>query len=89
MAEVPADGEGLSWIVDWDSTKLLLIPGLQPACIAAAAAGDSKALDRVRFAAQRHTAESGACTLNPLDKACLAASKAPKSVWLVFLPWGA
>ena len=44
MIDVPADGEGLSWIVDQGATQLLLIPRLQPASIVAAAAGDQQAL---------------------------------------------
>ena len=73
MTDLPADGEGLSWIAEQDCTRLLLIPGLQPASIAAAAAGDQQALAYLRFTAQHHAAYPGVCALTPLDKACLQA----------------
>ncbi len=75
MVDLPADDEGLSWIVSRDPTKLLLIPGLQPSSIAAAAAGDQQALAFVRFTAQHFAAHAGTRLLSPLDKACLAACK--------------
>ena len=75
MVDLPADDEGLSWIVSRDPTKLLLIPGLQPSSIAAAAAGDQQALAYLRFTAQHFAAHAGTRLLNPLDRACLAACK--------------
>ncbi len=75
MVDLPADDEGLSWIVSKDPTKLLLIPGLQPSSVAAAAAGDQQALAFVRFTAQHFAAHAGTRLLSPLDKACLAACK--------------
>ena len=75
MLDLPADGEGLSWIVEQDATQLLLIPGLQPASIAAAAAGDQQALAYLLFTAQHHAAYPGVCALTPLDEACLQASE--------------
>ncbi len=75
MFDLPADDEGLSWIVSMDPTKLLLIPGLQPSSIAASAAGDQQALAYLRFTAQHFAAYAGTRNLNPLDRACLAASK--------------
>ena len=74
MVELPADGEGLSWIASRDPTQLLLIPGLQPSSIAAAAAGDQQALACVRFTAQYFAAYAGTRNLNPLDRACTEAS---------------
>ena len=79
MTDLLADGEGLSWIVSQDATKLLLIPGLQPASIGAAAAGDQQALAYLRFTARHHAAYPGVCALNPLDKACLEASQVDSS----------
>ena len=76
MVDLPADIEGLSWIVSNDPTQLLLIPGLQPASIAAAAAGDHQALAYVRFTAQNFAAYAGTRILSPLEEACLAVSKA-------------
>ncbi len=71
MADLPADNEGLGWIVSQDPTQLLLIPGLQPASITAAAAGDQQALAYLRVTAQHHAAHPGACILSPLDRICL------------------
>ncbi len=68
MVELPADGEGLSWIARHDPTMLQLIPGLQPISIAAAAAGDQQALAYLRFAAQHHAVYPGGSALNDLDR---------------------
>ena len=75
MVDLPADGEGLSWIVDQDPTQLLLIPGLQPAYIAAAAAGNQQALAYLHSTAQQHAADPFVGALSPLERACLQASK--------------
>ena len=74
MVDLPADGEGLSWIASNDLTQLLLIPGLQLSSVVAAADGDQQALAYVRFTAQHFAAYAGTRFLNPLDEACLAAS---------------
>ena len=79
MTDLPADGDGLSWIVEQDCTNLLLIPGLQPASIAAAAAGDQGALAYLRFTAQHHAAYPGVCALTTLDRACLQACQLSSS----------
>ena len=71
MVDLPPAGEGLSWIVKHDPTRLLLIPDLQPISIAAAAAGDQQALAYLRFTAQHHAVQACSCNLSPLDKACL------------------
>ncbi len=76
MVDVPEDGEGLSWISDHDSTQLLLIPGLQPASIAAAAAGDQQALAYLRFTVQHYAAYPEGCIANDLDRALLQAVEA-------------
>ncbi len=68
MLHLPADGEGLSWIVSHDPTRLQLIPGLQPISIAAAAAGDQQALAYLRFAAQHHAVHPGGSAHNELDR---------------------
>ena len=78
MVDLPADGEGLSWIVSHDPTQLLLIPGLQPAAIVAAAEGDQQALNYLRFTAQHHAAYPGVCVLNALDSACLEAAESDR-----------
>ncbi len=76
MNRLPDGDEGLSWIIDRDPTKLLLIPDLQPASLIAAAAGDRKALAFVHFTAQIHSAATyGECRTNLLDEACLAATE--------------
>ena len=75
MTDLPDGTEGLSWIVSRDPTQLLLIPGLQPASIAAAAAGDQQALAYLRFTAQQFAEYAGLHILSPLDRACLSASE--------------
>ncbi len=75
MVDLPADGKGLGWIVSHDPCRLLLIPGLQPASITAAAAGDQQALAYLRFTAQHYAAHPKACSLSPLDKVCLEFTK--------------
>ncbi len=76
MVDLPEDGAGLTWIASHDPTGLQLIPGLQPASIAAAAAGDQKALAYLCFAAQSHIAYPGGSALNDFDRALLQASEA-------------
>ena len=75
MVDLPAGSEVLSWIISKDPTQLLLIPGLHPASIAAAAGGDQQALAHLRFTAQHFAAYSGTHILTRLDRACLALSK--------------
>ena len=75
MADLPADGEGLAWMVNKDATKLLLISGLPPAFIAAAAAGDEQALACLRCTAQHYAEHPSACAVNALDRACQAATE--------------
>ena len=79
MADLPAGSDGLGWIVSHDVSQLLLIPGIQPASIAAAAAGDQQALAYLRSTAQHHAAYPGACALSPLDKLCAEALKSSES----------
>ena len=74
MLELPKQGEGLDWIVAHWTSQLLLIPGLQPASIIAAAAGDAEALAYLRFTAQ-HQAAVGSCSITPLDAICSAAKE--------------
>ncbi|KAK9830868.1 hypothetical protein WJX74_010886 [Apatococcus lobatus] len=61
MAQVPFAGEGLDWIAHQEPEKLLLIPGLQAATIAAAAAGDQGALTALSNAVQHFAANEDAC----------------------------
>ncbi len=79
MVNLPAGGEGLSWIASHDPGKLQLIPGLQPASIAAAAAGDQQALAYMRFTAQHRTEYPSDCALNDIDTACLRAAELSSS----------
>ncbi len=81
MADLPAGSDGLGWIVSHDVSQLLLIPGIQPASIAAAAAGDQQALAYLRFTAQHRAASPGACTLSPLDKLCVEARHSTSDRW--------
>ncbi len=76
MVDLPENGEGLSWIASHDPAGLQLIPGLQPASIAAAAGGDQQALAYLRFTAQHHAAYPGGSALNDFDRALLQASEA-------------
>ncbi len=73
--DLPSDGEGLSWIAGHDPARLQLIPGLQPASIEAAAAGDQKALAYLRFTAQHHAAYPGICAQDDFDRAIVQISK--------------
>ncbi len=73
MVAVPEDGEGLGWILEQDPAQLLMIPGLQPASIAAAAAGDQQALAYLRFTVQHYAAYPEGCIANDLDRALLQA----------------
>ncbi len=75
MVNLPAGSEGLSWIASRNPGQLQLIPGLQPASIAAAAAGDQQALAYMRFTAQHHAEYPGVCALNDVNKACLLAAE--------------
>ncbi len=76
MVDLPEGGEGLAWIASHDPDQLQLIPGLQPASIAAAAAGDQQALAYLRFTAQHHAAYPSGSAMNELDRALLQASEA-------------
>ena len=75
MLELPEDGEGLRWIISQGPSQLLLIPGLHPASIVAAAAGDAEALSFLHSRAQQHAA-SGSRSITPLDETCAEASRA-------------
>ncbi len=75
MVDLPSDGEGLSWIASHDPAGLQLIPGLQPACIEAAAAGDLEALAYLRFTAQHHAAYPGICAQDDFDRAIMQISE--------------
>ncbi|KAK9840305.1 hypothetical protein WJX74_007243 [Apatococcus lobatus] len=74
MLKLPQGGEGLGWIVSQGPSQLLLIPGLQPASITAAAAGDANALAYLCFTAQ-HYAAHGSGDLSLLDELCSRAAK--------------
>ncbi len=76
MVDIPENGEGLHWISEQDPTQLLLLPGLQPASVAAAAAGDQQALAYLRFTVQYYAAYPEGCIANDLDEGLLQAVEA-------------
>ncbi len=76
MVAVPEDGEGLGWIIEQDPAQLLMISGLQPASVAAAAAGSQQALAYLRFTVQHYAAYPEGCITNDLDRALLQAVQA-------------
>ena len=73
MVDLPPSNEGLSWIVSQGSAKLLLIPGLQPATIVAAAAGDQQALAYLRFRAEVYASGEVTADPGPLQRVCQTA----------------
>ena len=56
LLDLPQDAEGLAWIASQGPARLLRIPGVEPATIAAAARGDQQALVCLRITAQQHAA---------------------------------
>ena len=81
MPDLPSGSGGLDWIMrqaplggQGGSSVLLLVPGLQAASIAAAAAGSPDAFVHLHSAAQQ-CAASGATDCSKFDRFCLAASK--------------
>ena len=76
MWEFPSNEEGLGWIMQHGLAQMLLIPGLQPASIVAAAAGDQQALAYLRFMAQQYAAFNGVQDYSPLDSACVKSLEA-------------
>ncbi len=85
MLDLPPGAEGLAWIVQQGPGQLLLIPGVQPASIAAAAMGDQQALVSLRFTAQQHAA--GLQTFADFEDFERAASRA--TAWPVGKTWQA
>ncbi len=75
MLDLPADSDGLRWIVSHNPSQLLLIPRVYPASVTAAAAGDHQTLACLRITAQQHAALPEAGIVTPLDKVCLEFSK--------------
>ncbi|KAK9818957.1 hypothetical protein WJX74_007307 [Apatococcus lobatus] len=73
VLNLPADSQGLSWIVSQGPSQLLLIPGLTAASIAAAAAGDPDAHSYLRFAAQHFAAHGSTQNITALDNICIEA----------------
>ena len=69
MLELPANGEGLAWIATQGLDKLLLRPGLQAACIKAAAGGDQQALVHLQQAAQQRGTSTHDAAQQPLQTA--------------------
>ncbi|KAK9866851.1 hypothetical protein WJX84_008724 [Apatococcus fuscideae] len=74
MLDLPQGAEGLAWISRKGPAQLLLIPGVQPASIAAAALGDQQALVCLRVTAQQHAA--GVQPFDDFTAFQLAASRA-------------
>ena len=78
MVDLPSNGDGLAWILRQEPARLLLVPGLQPASIAAAALGDQQAQAYLRFEAQEFAAipgRPGAAEDTPFGWFCHAASQ--------------
>ncbi|KAK9840418.1 hypothetical protein WJX74_009611 [Apatococcus lobatus] len=71
--DFPEGSQGLGWIVGHGPLQLLLIPGLTAASIAAAAAGDTDALNYLRFAAQHFAALGSTQNITALDRLCIEA----------------
>ena len=71
---LPQGAEGLAWLARQGPARLLLIPGVQAANIAAAARGDQQALACLRITAQQHAA--GIQRLSRFQSFKLAASRA-------------
>lgn len=69
MLELPANGEGLAWIAAQGLAKLLLRPGVQAACITAAAEGDQQALVHLQQAAQQLGISTHDAAQQPLQTA--------------------
>ena len=81
MVDLPSNGDGLTWILNQGPARLLLIPGLQPASIAAAALGDQQAQAYLRFKAQEFASfpmRPGGIGIenSPFGSFCHAASQA-------------
>ena len=56
MPDMPADGEGLAWIVAHGFTELNLSPGILPSSILAASLGNQPAVSYLQARAQKHAA---------------------------------
>ena len=53
MVDLPSNGDGLAWILSQGPARLRLLPGLHPAFIEAAAAGDQQVQAHLCFRAQQ------------------------------------
>ncbi|KAK9818948.1 hypothetical protein WJX74_006169 [Apatococcus lobatus] len=73
ILDLPEGSQGLSWIVGQGPSQLLLIPGLTAASIAAAAAGDTDAINYLRFAAQHFAVLGSTQNMTALDLVCIEA----------------
>ena len=74
VLDLPQGSRGLDWIVAQGSSQLLLLPGLKPASVAAASAGDQDTLAYLRFAAQQFAAHGSTRNMSALQNLCLEAS---------------
>ena len=74
VVDLPEGRHGLAWIAGRLNSQLLLIPGIKPASIAAAAARNKDALAYPRFAAQQFAAVGSNLRITFFDKLCLDAS---------------
>ncbi|KAK9841592.1 hypothetical protein WJX74_008449 [Apatococcus lobatus] len=78
MLDLPRDSEGLAFLAASNPHDLLLIHGLLPASITAAALGDQQAASYLRFAAQHFAAFQSPCRDEIKDIAGAAAALATK-----------
>ncbi len=81
MLDLPAGSDGLNWIVKQDPARLQLIPGLRPASLAAAAAGNQQALAHLRFTGQAQAAEASTSSYLVHDKDLKAISPFTKEYY--------
>ena len=80
LLDLPQDPKGLAWIARKGPAKLLLIPGVQAAVIAAAAREDQQALMCLRITAQQHAAGVQKLSAYQAFKLAAAGTTAPAAV---------
>ncbi|KAK9830714.1 hypothetical protein WJX74_003977 [Apatococcus lobatus] len=74
MLDLPLDSQGLAFLAASNPHDLLLIPGLLPASITAAALGDQQAASYLRFAAQQFAAFQSPRS-DDIEDICAAATR--------------
>lgn len=86
MLDLPPNSEGLEHIAASAPDALLLIPGVLPACITAAALGDEQAEAYLRSTAQQFAADS---LRSPDEFVCFCSAAAYPRIQVPGSPWGA